>query len=92
MFKCKNIVVKKFVQFFICVVDAELFKRVDSKVLKSKYVKYSQKPRRVLSWVGASVDVVYQPSKGARIESLGHRMPVLPGLEKKQIIRIMFNI
>lgn len=44
LFQSKDIMIEKLVQLFIGVVDAELLKGVDSKVLKAKNVQNSQKP------------------------------------------------
>jgi len=39
LFQRENIVVEKFVQFLVGVVDAQLFKRVDTEIFESEYVE-----------------------------------------------------
>lgn len=46
LFESKDVMIEELVQLFICVIDAQLLKGVDSKVLKPKNVQNSQKPAR----------------------------------------------
>lgn len=39
LFQRENIMVEKFVQLLVGVVDAQLFKRVDTEIFKSEYVE-----------------------------------------------------
>lgn len=73
--------VEEFVQFFVGVVDTELFERVDGKVLKAEDVKDAKEARRVLARICAGVDVVHEPSERSGVERLCHRMSILPGLK-----------
>ena len=72
--------VEELVKLLIRVVDAELLERVRLEVLETEDVEDPDKLRRVLSGVGALVDVIDEPSKRPRVERLRHGVPVLPSL------------
>lgn len=91
LFQSEDIVVEKLVQLFVGVVDAELLEGVDRKVLEAEYIENAQEPRRVLSWVCASVDVVHQPRESSGVECLRHRVPVLSSLRHSKDITPFSN-
>ena len=72
--------VEELVKLLVRVVDAELLERVRLEVLETEDVEDPDKLRRVLSGVGALVDVIDEPSKRPRVERLRHGVPVLPSL------------
>ena len=76
----EDVVIEEGVQLLVRVVDAELLERVLAEVLEAEDVEHSEEDAAVLARVGARVDLVHQPGEGARVESLGHGVPVLPGL------------
>ena len=70
--------VEELVKLLIRVVNAELLERVHLEVLETEDVEDPDKLSRVLSGVGALVDVIDEPSKRPRVECLRHGVPVLP--------------
>jgi len=73
-------VIEKLVQLLVRVVDAELLKAIQRKILESEDIENPKESRDILTWVRAVVDVVDKPSESARVECLCHRVPILPGL------------
>lgn len=45
LFQRKHIVIKEFVQFLICIVDAKLLERVDGKIFKTENVQNAQESK-----------------------------------------------
>lgn len=72
--------IEEFVQLLVCVINAQLLERVDCEVLETKNVQYTEKPVRIVSRIDARIDVTDEPCKCARIQCLGHGVPILAGL------------
>lgn len=68
--------VEELVKLLICVVDAQLLKRVEMKVLKAKDVENADEASRVFSRIGTFVNVIDEPGKSSRVQSFGHRMSI----------------
>lgn len=45
LLQCKHVVIEKLVQLLICVVDAELLKRIDVKIFEAENVQNAKKSR-----------------------------------------------
>ena len=63
----------------------------DLKILKAKDIEHSDEFWIVWAWVGASVDLIDQPGEGTGVESLRHRMTILPSLEIEKTQKCIFS-
>ena len=82
LFQCKNVMVEKFVQLFVSVVDAQLLKWIKMEVLEAKNVQNSNKARGIFARIGTFVDVIDKPSKCSGIQSFAHGMSIFFSLIK----------
>lgn len=53
--------VEELVQFFVGVINAQLFKRIYSEIFETENVKDAEKSGRILSRIRTSVYVVHEP-------------------------------
>ena len=80
LFQSEDIVIEKSVEFFIGVINTQLFKTIDIKVLKTEYVEDSEESVAILTRVCAGVYVTDNPGKSPRVQCFGHRVSVLSRL------------
>lgn len=80
LFQRKHIMIEEFVQFFVGIIDAKLFKRIDGKIFEAENVQNAKEPGRVIAWIDASVDVTDEPCKRSWVQSLCHGMAILARL------------
>lgn len=64
--------IEEFVQFLVRVVDAQLFKRIDSEILEAEYVEYAKETGSIVARIDARVDVTNEPCERSRIQRFGH--------------------
>lgn len=82
--------IEKLVQFFVGVIDAQLFERIDGEIFETEYIEDAEKSGRILAGVRTRIDVVYQPRESSRIQRFGHGVSVFDCLKKyKYIIQIV---
>lgn len=82
--------IKKFVQFFVGVINTQLLEGVDGEIFKTKNVEHAQESRRVLTWIDAIVDVIDQPGERSGIQGFRHRMSVFSSLKNMLFLNIQF--
>lgn len=72
LFQREYIVIEKFMQFLVGVVDAQLLERIDSEILETEYIEHAEETSCIVARIDARVDVTNEPCKRSRIKRFCH--------------------
>lgn len=84
LFQRKNVIIEEHMQFFIRVVDAELFQRVGREVFEAKNVQHAKGSRRVVAWCRTAVYMSDEPGESTSVKGARHCVTVLTSLDEKE--------